>query len=66
MKENLSICYELLPSFSPKKEINFNLMKEIPLKLNRHKKNQIGDFAINFIKEIPLKVNRTKKSSQKN
>ena len=36
MKENLQFDKKFFPSFSPKKEIIFNFIIEIPLKLNRH------------------------------
>ena len=42
MKENLLISQKLFPSFSPKKEINFNFIKEIPLKINDTKKSNIS------------------------
>ena len=58
MKENLSIWQKLFPSFSPKKEINFNFIKRVPLKINRHN--------FNFMKEIPLKMNDTKKLNSNN
>ena len=47
--------------FRAKIEIGFNFMKEIPLKMNRTKKNDKKiELILNVEKEIPLKLFGTK------
>ena len=41
-------------------------IKEISLKIKRHKKMKNWQFAFNFMKENPLKINDTKTSNSNN